>query len=179
MAPKVILNSTQFKLTITRLCHELIENHSNFANTVIVGVQPRGIHLANRIVNQLQQLTGNNIEGGTLDTTFYRDDFRRNDKTLLAEATLINTTIEGKKIILVDDVLHTGRTIRSAFDALLAFGRPSKIELLVLINRRYMREVPIQADYVGKTIDSIIEQKIKVHSKEIEGENEDVVALYQ
>jgi pyrimidine operon attenuation protein/uracil phosphoribosyltransferase len=97
---------------------------------------------------------------------------------LTANSTQINTVIEGKNVILIDDVLFTGRTIRSAFDALLAFGRPKKIELLVLVNRHLMREMPIQADYVGITIDTLLSQKVKVHWKEIENENEDIVALY-
>lgn len=178
MAPRVILNSKQFELTINRLCHELIENHLSFEDTVIIGVQPRGIHLAKRITEKLKQLLKKEIAYGELDVTFFRDDFRHHDKPLTANQTNINFIIENKNVILVDDVLHTGRTIRSAFDALMAFGRPKKIELLVLINRRFMREMPIQPDYVGKTVDSVVSQKIKVHWKEIENENEDIVAIY-
>jgi pyrimidine operon attenuation protein/uracil phosphoribosyltransferase len=175
---KVILNQQQFNHIIYRLCCQIIENHQNLIDTVIIGVQPRGIHLAQRLVKILSEKWGIVVENGSLDVTFFRDDFRHHDKPLTANSTQINTVIEGKNVILIDDVLFTGRTIRSAFDALLAFGRPKKIELLVLVNRHLMREMPIQADYVGITIDTLLSQKVKVHWKEIENENEDIVALY-
>lgn len=175
---KVILNQQQFNLIIHRLCCQIIENHPNLENTVIIGVQPRGIHLAKRLVKNLEEKWGIKVESGALDVTFFRDDFRHHNKPLTANSTQIDTVIENKNVILIDDVLFTGRTIRSAFDALMAFGRPNKIELLVLVNRHLMREVPIQADYIGITIDTVLSQKVKVHWKEIANENEDLVALY-
>ncbi|HNF70714.1 MAG TPA: bifunctional pyr operon transcriptional regulator/uracil phosphoribosyltransferase PyrR [Chitinophagales bacterium] len=150
-----------------RLCHQLIENHGDFSNACIIGVQPRGVNLAKRIVWKLEELLpGTKIKFGILDTTFYRDDFRHRDKPLLAEETDIDFVIKGKEVILVDDVFYTGRTIRSALDALLDFGRPEKIELLVLIDRRLSRHVPITPDYVGKTIDAVTSEKVRVEWSE-------------
>ena len=163
MQSRIILDSSKFRLTIERLCHQLIENHGDFTNACIIGVQPRGVKLAKRIVEKLEELLpGVHIKFGVIDTTFYRDDFRHHDKPLLAEETDIDFVIKGKQVILIDDVFYTGRTIRSALDALLDFGRPAKIELLVLIDRRLSRHVPISPDYVGKTIDAVTSEKVRV-----------------
>ena len=167
-AAKILLNQQNFEITLTRLCHQLIETHNTFENTVIIGLQPRGVFLSKRIHKQLVQLTKNkNILCGDLDITFYRDDFRQ--KELIPNQTNIPFIIENKNVILVDDVLFTGRTIRSGLDALLAFGRPKQVELLVLIDRRFSRHLPIQPNYVGKTIDSIQTQNVKVEWKETDG----------
>lgn len=168
MKPKIILDSKQFEITVTRLCYQLIEVHNNFSETVIVGLQPRGIYLAKRIHKKLTEiLNKKDIQCGSLDITFYRDDFRT--KELVPNTTEIDFIIENKKVVLVDDVLYTGRTIRAGLDAMLAFGRPYDVELLVLIDRRLSRNVPIQAKYVGKTIDSIASEKVKVEWKESDG----------
>jgi len=168
--PKVILESDLFDITITRLCHQLIEVHDDFSASVIIGLQPRGIHLARRIQAKLKQiLKVKEIHLGELDVTFHRDDFRK--KELIPSTTTIDFMIEDKNVILVDDVLYTGRTIRASLDAMLAFGRPKDVELLVLIDRRFSRHLPIQAKYIGKTIDSIESQKVKVEWKEIEGKD--------
>jgi pyrimidine operon attenuation protein/uracil phosphoribosyltransferase len=170
MKPRIILSSKQFDLTITRLCHQLIETHNDFSDSVIIGLQPRGIYLARRIREKLQQiLKKKDVRFGTLDITFYRDDFRKKD--LIPNATSIDFIIEDKNVVLIDDVLFTGRTIRAGLDAMLAFGRPKDVELLVLIDRRYSRHVPIQAKYIGKTIDSIASEKVKVEWKETDGED--------
>lgn len=170
MKPRIILNSKLFEITVTRLCYQLIENHNDFSQSVIIGLQPRGIYLAKRIHKKLSEiLKSKNIKCGTLDVTFYRDDFRK--KELVPNTTDIDFIIEDKNVILVDDVLWTGRTIRAGLDAMLAFGRPKDVELLVLIDRRYSRNVPIQAKYIGKTIDSIASEKVKVEWKETEGED--------
>ncbi len=167
MQSRIILDSAKFRLTIERLCHQLIENHGDFSDTCIIGVQPRGVQLGKRIVSTLEELLpGVHIKFGVLDTTFYRDDFRHREKPLLAEETDIDFVIKGKQVILIDDVFYTGRTIRSALDALLDFGRPSKIELLVLIDRRLSRHVPITPDYVGKTIDAVTSEKVRVEWSE-------------
>lgn len=172
MQPRVILDSQKFALTIDRLCFQLIENHSDFSNTVLVGIQPRGIYLSERIKKRLKELSpGINLLYGKLDITFYRDDFRRRDKPIVAQDTTIEFSIEGKKVVLIDDVLYTGRTIRAAMDSLHAFGRPEYVELLVLIDRRLSRHVPIQPDYIGKTVDSIESERVKVEWKEQEGED--------
>ncbi len=167
MGKRVIIDAIHFNLAIERLCHQLIENHKNFENTAIIGVQPRGIYLANRLCKRLKSiLNKSEIKEGKLDITFYRDDFRKNENPLTANETRLNFSIEEMRIILVDDVLYTGRTIRAALDALLGFGRPKDVELLVLIDRRLQRHLPIQAKYVGKTIDSITNERVLVEWKE-------------
>ena len=168
MKSKVILTSEQIYITIKRLCYQLIEVHTDFSKSVIIGLQPRGIFLARRIVKELQLISKNkNILLGELDTTFFRDDFRR--KELIPSKTNIDFIIEDKNVILVDDVLFTGRTIRAGLDAMLAFGRPNDVELLVLIDRRFSRHLPIQAKYIGKTIDSIASQIVRVDWTELDG----------
>jgi pyrimidine operon attenuation protein/uracil phosphoribosyltransferase len=170
MKPRIILDSSKFSLTIDRLCHQLIEQHRDFSHSCIIGVQPRGVFLAERIHQRLQSiLKKKNIAYGKLDITFYRDDFRQKGKPMTANETDIRFSIEDKNIILVDDVLYTGRTIRSALDAILDFGRAKDVELLVLIDRRLHRHLPIQAKYVGKVIDSITTEKVKVEWAETEG----------
>lgn len=161
---KTVLNEQQVDITIKRLAHQIIEQHHELDNTVIIGIQPRGSFLSDQIIEALKQIVPEEkISYGRLDITFYRDDFR--DELHVPNHTDINFSIEGKHVILIDDVLYTGRTIRAALDALLDFGRPSKVELCVLIDRRFSRELPIQPDYVGKSIDSIISQKVKVFWK--------------
>ena len=168
--PRVIIGNTHFKLTINRLCYQLIENHDDFKNTCIIGVQPRGIYLSDRIVKRLKAINpALEIEYGKLDVTFYRDDFRQKGKPLTPTDTTINFSVEDKKVVLVDDVLYTGRTIRSAMDAILDYGRPSKIELLALVDRRFSRHVPVQPDYTGKTVDAIVSEKVQVEWEEVNG----------
>ncbi|MFN0276377.1 MAG: bifunctional pyr operon transcriptional regulator/uracil phosphoribosyltransferase PyrR [Chitinophagales bacterium] len=163
MQSRIILDSQKFQLTIERLCHQLIENHGRFENSCIIGLQPRGVFLSQRILKKLNELIPEiKIDYGVLDTTFYRDDFRHSDKPLLPLMTEIDFIVENKHVILIDDVFYTGRTVRSGMDALLDFGRPSKIELLVLIDRRYSRQVPIMPDYVGKTVDAVTSEKVRV-----------------
>lgn len=170
MKPRILLQDKQFDITILRLCHQLIEVHGDFKNSVIIGLQPRGVLLAKRIQQVLQQILKNKkVNCGELDITFFRDDFRK--KELIPNRTNIDFIIEDKNVVLVDDVLFTGRTIRAGLDAMLAFGRPSDVELLVLVDRRFSRHVPIQAKYVGITIDSIEKQNVKVDWKETEGKD--------
>ncbi len=168
MKPRLILDSEQFQITLDRLCHQLIEVHDDFQDSVIIGIQPRGVFLAQRLRTRLQQiLKKKDIPCGELDITFYRDDFRK--KELIPEKTRIDFIIEEKNVILVDDVLFTGRTIRAALDAMLDYGRPKDVELVVLIDRRFSRHVPIQAKYAGKTIDSIDSERVVVEWKETDG----------
>lgn len=177
MEPRELLNSEQLDITITRLCHELIENHRDFSNTALIGLQPRGVYLANRIVKKLQDLTGlKSIESGSLDITFHRDDFRRRDEISIPNETELDFSLEAKDVVLIDDVLFTGRTIRAGLDAMLAFGRPRTVELLVLIDRRFSRQLPVQPDYTGSTVDSISSERVLVDWVETEGE--DKVTLY-
>ncbi|HYH16659.1 MAG TPA: bifunctional pyr operon transcriptional regulator/uracil phosphoribosyltransferase PyrR [Flavisolibacter sp.] len=167
---KTVLTQQQISLTIKRLANQLLENHIDFKNSVLIGIQPRGIALSDRVVEELRKESLPNLLYGKLDITFYRDDLRKGIH--VPNQTDISFSIEGKNVILLDDVLYTGRTIRAALDALMDFGRPNKVELVVLIDRRYSRQLPIQPDYVGKSIDSIISQKVKVIWKEKEGRDE-------
>ncbi len=158
---KTILDKQQLYLTILRLSHQLLENHLDLKDVVFIGLQPRGVKVSNLVVEAIKKLCpGENVQYGILDITFYRDDIR--DELHVANKTDIPFSIADKKVILIDDVLYTGRTIRAALDALQDFGRPRKVELCVLVDRRFNRELPIQPDYCGKAIDSLISQKVKV-----------------
>lgn len=158
---KTLLNKYQLQITVERLAYQVIENYSDLSEVVLIGIQPRGIFLANKIYDQLKKIRPDvKIPYGQMDITFYRDDIR--SELHEANQTTINFSIENKNVILIDDVLYTGRTIRAALDAMLSFGRPRKVELCVLINRRYSRQLPIQPDYCGKSIDSLISQKVRV-----------------
>lgn len=158
---KTVLNEQQLAITIKRLAHQVLENHVNLENTVLIGLQPRGIFVSDQVVDEIKKmLPGTTVYYGKLDITFYRDDVRK--ELHLANHTEIPFSIENKNVVLIDDVLYTGRTIRAALDALLDFGRPARVELCVLIDRRFSRQLPIQPDYVGKSIDSIISQKVRV-----------------
>lgn len=176
METQVILNAKQFDLTLQRLCRQLIENHDDFSNTVLIGLQPRGIRVLNRLKELIEEILDKEIQCGSLDITFHRDDFRRRETPLIPSVTNIDFSLEGKKIVLVDDVLYTGRTIRAGLDAMLAYGRPNSVELLTFVDRRFKRHLPIQADYIGKTVDSLVSERVSVEWKEIEGE--DKVILY-
>lgn len=172
---KTVITAEQIQLTIKRLAHQVLENHIRLDNTVLIGLQPRGIYLSDRIVNEIkneEQLI--DIDYGKLDITFYRDDIRK--EIHVPNQTDIKFSIEDKNVVLIDDVLYTGRTIRAALDALMDFGRPAKVELMVLIDRRYSRQLPIQPDYTGKSIDSIITQRVKVLWKE-KDEKDEVVLI--
>lgn len=173
MELKSILTEEQVEITIKRLARHIYENHLELKDTAIIGLQPRGIFLSDKIVEELQTLTSSNFSYGKLDITFYRDDVRK--ELHVANKTEIPFSIENKQVVLIDDVLFTGRTIRAALDALLDFGRPSKVELCVLIDRRFSRELPIQPDYCGRAIDTFASQKVKVHWKQKDERNEVVL----
>ena len=172
MSQKVLLNQKEVNIILHRLTCQLIENHDDFSETVLIGIQPRGKFLAERITNML--LTNYNkkdIKLGHLDITFFRDDFRRSGKPLEANTTDMNFMVEGKNVVFIDDVLYTGRSIRAALTAIQSFGRPIGIELLTLIDRRFSRHLPIQPDYSGRQVDAINEEKVKVNWAEFEGED--------
>jgi len=155
------MEEDQLKLTLKRLAHEIIENHYPFSNTCIIGIQPRGIAISDFITQYIQEVHPEiKLQYGKLDITFYRDDFRT--QIHVPNITDLPFSIENKKVILIDDVLYTGRTIRAAMDALLDHGRAKKVELCILVDRKFSRELPIQPDYFGKSIDSIVTQKVKV-----------------
>lgn len=166
------------KLVIERLGLELLENYGNFENTVIIGLQPRGILFSNRLAAYLSKTLNTQINQGKLDITFHRDDFRRGNEVLVPNSTQIDFLVEGKNVILVDDVLFTGRSVRAGLDALLAFGRPAEVKLLVLVDRKYGRDLPLQADFVGKEVDTVSGQKVKVEWSE-NGLNDRVILYTQ
>jgi pyrimidine operon attenuation protein/uracil phosphoribosyltransferase len=159
----VLLSSKEVNIILHRLTSQLIEKHEDFSNTVLIGIQPRGVFLANRIKFLLENFYKiPNIKLGLLDITFFRDDFRRSEKTLSASSSKIDFSIENKNVVLVDDVLFTGRSIKAAMSSIDTYGRPKSIELLVLIDRRFKREIPIQANYCGAKIDTFKGDRVKV-----------------
>lgn len=170
---KTLLTREHFALTLERLCHQLLEDWGDFSNACIIGIQPRGILLSNRIYQRLKELTGNQtIEYGKLDITFYRDDFRMPDGPLAPHPVEIDFLVAGKKVLLIDDVLYTGRTISAALAALQHYGRPDAVELLVLVDRRFNRQLPIQADYTGISVDALDQAYVKVRWQETHGKDE-------
>jgi pyrimidine operon attenuation protein/uracil phosphoribosyltransferase len=172
MSQKVLLTAKEVTIILHRLACQLIEKHLDFSDTIFVGIQPRGVFLAERLKEILEkEYKTPPITLGYLDITFFRDDFRRKEKPLEANKTNINFIVENKKVIFIDDVLFTGRSIRSALTAIQSFGRPSEIELLVLIDRRFSRNLPIQPDYRGRQVDAINDEKVKVCWKENDGED--------
>ena len=172
MSQKVLLNAKEVNIILHRLACQLIENHNDFTNTVLIGIQPRGKYLANRLTQMLKtDYKVKNVQLGHLDITFFRDDFRRSDKPLEANTTKIDFLVEDKKIVFIDDVLYTGRSIRAALTAIQSFGRPNEIELLTLIDRRFSRHLPIQPNYKGRQVDAINEEKVIVHWQEEQGED--------
>ena len=176
MGDKILLNSKEIEVIINRLCCQLIENHMDSKQTVLIGIQPRGTFLAQKMVETLSKKYGiSDINFGVLDITFFRDDFRRSEKPLVANTTDINFIVENKQVVFIDDVLYTGRSIRAALTAIQSFGRPSKIELLVFIDRRFSRHLPIQPDYTGWKVDAINEERVVVHWAE--NDKEDAVYL--
>ncbi|SFW18499.1 pyrimidine operon attenuation protein / uracil phosphoribosyltransferase [Sinomicrobium oceani] len=176
MSQKVLLSSKEIHIILHRLACQLIENHLDFKDTVLIGIQPRGKFLADRLIRILRDdYQVGDIPLGYLDITFYRDDFRRGEKPLEANKTQIDFLVEDKKVVFIDDVLYTGRSIRAALTAIQSFGRPAEIELLTLIDRRFSRHLPIQPDYRGRQVDAINKEKVRVMWKENEGE--DVIYL--
>jgi pyrimidine operon attenuation protein/uracil phosphoribosyltransferase len=174
---KTLLTSEQFALTFERLCFQLIEDWGDFSGACLIGIQPRGVLVADRLYQRLKELTGNQgIEFGKLDITFYRDDFRMPEGPLSPHPNEIEFIITGKKVLLVDDVLYTGRTIQAALAALQHYGRPSSVELLTLVDRRFNRHLPIQPDYVGISVDALDEAYVRVRWQEIHGE--DAILLF-
>lgn len=175
MASKVLLSEKKVKIILSRLCHQLIERHGDFSNTVLVGLQPRGTLLLERLMELLNAEGIKPIAFGVLDITFFRDDFRRSEKPLNAKTTEMNVSVEGKEVVFIDDVLFTGRSIRSALTAIDSYGRPKSIELLVLVDRRFSRHLPIQPDYLGAQVDALQGDKVRVVWGD--GTNESIVYL--
>jgi pyrimidine operon attenuation protein/uracil phosphoribosyltransferase len=172
MSQKILLSAKEVNIILHRLVCQLIENHHDFSTTILIGIQPRGSHLAKRLAAILENdYKISNIKLGFLDITFFRDDFRRGEKPLEANKTEIDFIVEDQKVVFIDDVLYTGRSIRSALTAIQSFGRPAEIELLTLIDRRFSRHLPIQPDYRGRQVDAINNEKVVVKWKENDGED--------
>ncbi|MFD2588637.1 bifunctional pyr operon transcriptional regulator/uracil phosphoribosyltransferase PyrR [Croceitalea marina] len=172
MSQKVLLSAKEIHIILHRLACQLLETHLDFTDTVLIGIQPRGVYLAKRLTEILEKdYKVKNIKLGSLDITFYRDDFRRGDKIHEANKTKIDFLVENKKVVFIDDVLYTGRSIRAALTAIQSFGRPEEIELLTLIDRRFSRHLPIQPNYRGRQVDAINDEKVKVMWKENDGED--------
>ena len=168
-----IISPQRFKITLTRLAHEVIENYPAEEDLHIIGIQEKGVVLANRLIEIISNKNKRRkVHFGKLDITFYRDDFRIRSKPLKASATQIDFDIEGQRIILVDDVLYTGRTIQAAMSALQDLGRVDRIELLTMVDRRFNRHLPIKADYTGIQVDSLDEAYVSVQWEHIEGKDE-------
>ena len=167
MTQKNLLDKLTLDILISRLSCELIENHFDFTNSVLIGLQPRGIFVLNKLIKKLKEkYLIPNLKYGKLDTTFFRDDFRNKKIQPKASFSNINFDIEDKRVVLVDDVLYTGRSIRAALIAIESYGRPIKIELLTLINRRFTRHLPIQPDYVGLNVDTLQNDRVSVNLQE-------------
>ncbi|CAI8293952.1 MAG: Bifunctional protein pyrR [Polaribacter sp. SA4-10] len=167
MSKKTLLNAKDIEIILHRLACQLIENHNDFSNTVLIGLQPRGSFLAKRLLSLLKnEYQIKEIQLGSLDITFYRDDFRRREIPLEANTTEIDFLVEDKKVVFIDDVLFSGRSVRAALTAIQSYGRPESVELLVLIDRRFSRHLPIQPNYRGRQVDAINEEKVLVTWKE-------------
>ncbi len=172
MSQKILLTAKEVNIILHRLACQLIEKHLDFSSTFLIGLQPRGKFLAQRIKAILEtEYQVNDIQLGFLDITFFRDDFRRGEKPLEANKTQIDFLVEDKKVVFIDDVLYTGRSINAALTAIQSFGRPSEVELLTLIDRRFSRHLPIQPDYRGRQVDAINNEKVKVCWQENDGED--------
>ena len=167
MDKHILFNNSRVNICLERLAYELLENHNDFSETVLIGLQPRGKFLSKNIVNVLKnKYSLQKLDYGYLDITFFRDDFRTKTNILIPNETNFKLDVNNKKVVFMDDVLYTGRTIRAALTAIESFGRPKSIELLILVNRRYCRELPIQADYKGFNVDVYEDQKVYVNWSE-------------
>jgi len=166
-----LMDKDEIRRSLLRLSHQILEKNREIEDLVVVGIHRRGVTLAERISKMIEEIKGKKLPTGTLDITLYRDDLTRIAYQPVVRNTNILFPIDDKKVILVDDVLYTGRTVRAAIDALIDFGRPKKIELAVLIDRGH-RELPIRADYVGKNIPTSPEEMVEVRVEELDGTDE-------
>lgn len=174
-ATRAVLDGDAIRRATTRIAHEILERNKGTENLALVGIRSRGVHLAKRIADTIDKIEGVPVPLGIVDITLYRDDLSRAEQTPIVQGTEITFPLEGKAIVLVDDVLYTGRTIRAAMDALIDFGRPERIQLAVLVDRGH-RELPIRADYVGKNIPTARHEDVRVRLSEVDEADEVVVA---
>ncbi len=175
MKEKVLMDEIAVERSITRLCHEILEHNRTPENIVLIGIHNRGVPLAARIKLKISEFIGIDLEQGSLDITFHRDDFRERLQVPEVKGTDISFSLDGKVVILVDDVLYSGRTVRAALDELNSFGRAAKVQLAVLVDRGH-RELPIKADYVGKNIPTNDGEHVSVLLKETDG-NDNVLLI--
>jgi len=171
----IILNAADIDRIMTRISHEILEKHKGVDNLTLIGIHTRGVYLAKRIQAIIDGIEGVSIPTGDMDITLYRDDWTRISHNPIVQATDITFSVDGKQIILIDDVLFTGRTIRAAMDAIIDFGRPDRIELAVLVDRGH-RELPIQANYVGKFIETRLSETVNVLLAEHDGKDQVSIA---
>ena len=172
----VVMDADRIARTLTRIAHEIVERNKGVDDLALVGVRTRGVHIARRIARSLYEIAQEEAPTGALDITLYRDDLMRHavGPQPLVRRTEIPFSIDDRKILLVDDVLYTGRTVRAALDALIDFGRPRSIQLIVLVDRGH-RELPIKADYVGKNLPTALNESVQVRLKERDGRDEVVL----
>ena len=168
--PKELLDKTDIDRAITRMAHEIIEKNKGITSLCLVGIQRGGVHIAKRLSNVLETIEGSKIPVGTLDIALYRDDINVRKEQPVVRRTEVNCDVDNKKVVLVDDVLFTGRSIRAAMDAIMDLGRPSAVQLAVLVDRGH-RELPIKADFVGKNIPTSKDENVKVQLEEEGGED--------
>ncbi len=169
-APATILTAEDIRRAVRRIAHEILERNRGLEDVVLVGMRTRGVPLAKRLADALQEFEGQEVPVGALDIGLYRDDIPYLEIGPRLQATDLPTDIAGKRVVLVDDVLYTGRTVRAAMDALVDFGRPRAIRLAVLVDRGH-RELPIRADHVGKNVPTSREEIVRVHLEEVDGED--------
>jgi pyrimidine operon attenuation protein/uracil phosphoribosyltransferase len=172
----VVMDADRIGRTLTRIAHEIVERNKGVEGLALVGVRTRGVHIARRLARSLKEISGDDVPTGALDITLYRDDLMRQavGPQPLVRRTEIPFSIDDRRILLVDDVLYTGRTVRAALDALIDFGRPSAIQLIVLVDRGH-RELPIKADYVGKNLPTAATESVQVRLQESDGQDEVVL----
>ncbi len=171
----IIMDEKTIERSVTRTAHEILEKNKGTENLALLGIRTRGVPLARRILKRIKEIEGVDIPFGILDITLYRDDLSTIAKLPIVNATQIDFDINGKKLVLIDDVLYTGRTIRAALDAIVDIGRPAAIQLMVLVDRGH-RELPIRADFVGKNVPTSKKEIVKVNLEEIDGENSVFIA---
>ncbi|HXG54930.1 MAG TPA: bifunctional pyr operon transcriptional regulator/uracil phosphoribosyltransferase PyrR [Vicinamibacterales bacterium] len=176
MSMPQVMDALRMSRALTRIAHEILERNRGLNEIALVGIRTRGVPIARRLARSLNEINGDDVPTGALDITLYRDDLMRNPvgPQPVVRKTEIPFSIDGRKILLVDDVLYTGRTIRAALDALIDFGRPRAIQLVVMVDRGH-RELPIKADYVGKNLPTSLRQSVQVRLEEIDGADEVVI----
>jgi pyrimidine operon attenuation protein / uracil phosphoribosyltransferase len=174
-AERVVMDAEAIDRALTRIAHEILERNKGTQGLALVGIRSRGIHIAERLGQRIQAIDQVVLPIGIIDITLYRDDLSRSAQQPEVRGTNIPFAVEGKRVVLVDDVLYTGRTIRAALDALIDFGRPRNVQLVVLVDRGH-RELPIRADYVGKNLPTAVNESVNVRLQESDGRDEVVIA---